>query len=634
MSVVKLELENIGVFRGRKEFTLSKGLNVLYAPNASGKTSLVAGLKAVTISALSPEELGRVLNDYEERGSVRLVVDGSEYFVELVRRPDGRVEARGKRLAENGAIKKVAFLDLENSLVNAIYAGDAERVKQELEEITGVRHIETIVEILEGLKRGYEFEYETKRREYESKREEIETQLKDVEERLRTVGMRINEILRNPRIEFVRKEIEVIRSERERLEKELSKYRSEEIRLSNEITSYESEQRGLRAQIEVYKEKYAKLAAERDEISKRNVEFRKRIESLEEEIRSLTQLRDKLFSELREKEDMLKRRKMVSGYAQCPYCGAPIDRDKIESEIAKLESEITGLSDWIVRINEEIERKKAEIDELRREGEERLKAIEKEMESLANRITELEGHISSIERNLSILRHRLAEIEKEIESLKEQISILDKKLELLRKESPDVVDLIEELKRLLDEESRLVERRDYLRGRLAQLEQLYKEVIVLRERVETADLLLKYFRIRLNELRRAVVEKINESVLRHFKLLSLAELEYPVLAEDFTLTLVRSGGVPTSLAELSDAEKAIFAILMALALKDFVAGDFPFYVVDTLIEFMDDARAREVMRYLMEEAGAGKVVIVTKTKPYAGEPRLLSQEDIVVNEIP
>jgi len=53
MNVVKLELENIGVFRGKREFNLFKGLNILYAPNASGKTSLVAGLKAVTISALT-----------------------------------------------------------------------------------------------------------------------------------------------------------------------------------------------------------------------------------------------------------------------------------------------------------------------------------------------------------------------------------------------------------------------------------------------------------------------------------------------------------------------------------------------------------------------------------------------------
>ena len=96
MSEVKLLLENIGVFRGRREFKLSKGLNILYAPNASGKTSLVAGLKAISISALTSDELSRILNDYEDRGSVRLLLDTKEYSVELIRKPDGTVEAWGK----------------------------------------------------------------------------------------------------------------------------------------------------------------------------------------------------------------------------------------------------------------------------------------------------------------------------------------------------------------------------------------------------------------------------------------------------------------------------------------------------------------------------------------------------------
>ena len=56
-------------------------------------------------------------------------------------------------------------------------------------------------------------------------------------------------------------------------------------------------------------------------------------------------------------------------------------------------------------------------------------------------------------------------------------------------------------------------------------------------------------------------------------------------------------------------------------------------VVDTLIEFIDDTRAKEIMKYLMEVAGDNKVVIVTKTKPYTGEVKLLTQEDILVNKI-
>jgi uncharacterized protein YhaN len=91
------------------------------------------------------------------------------------------------------------------------------------------------------------------------------------------------------------------------------------------------------------------------------------------------------------------------------------------------------------------------------------------------------------------------------------------------------------------------------------------------------------------------VNKINEVVFRHFKLLRLAELEFPILSEDFELRLTRSGGVPTTLTELSDAEKAILVIAITFSLKEGIAEDFPFYVIDTLIEFIDDARAKDVL---------------------------------------
>ncbi|RLE79045.1 MAG: hypothetical protein DRJ52_09230 [Thermoprotei archaeon] len=633
MSEVIVELENIGVFRDRRKFKLNRGLNLIHAPNASGKTSLIAGLKAVTISALTPSELARTLNDYEERGRVKLAIDNNEYTVELIRRPDGTVEAWGKRLADNGVIKKIAFIDLENELVNAIYAGDEERVKQILREVSGVSYIETILSSIDGLKSEYEYRYESRRKEYESRREEVERQLSDIEKRLKSVRDRITEILRNPRIEPVRKEMEDIQRQRRELERELSKKRADEIAVNNTIAGYERDLRSLRAELEIRKERLSELNKEKEEIEKRIIEFRRKIEFLRKEIESLEAEETSLISELNEKKRILERRKQVLEYAQCPYCGAPIDKEKLEKEILALEDELYELRDKIDELRTEIERKEAEIDELRHSGEERLESIEREIDEVVKRIRELERRVSGIEQEINKAKQRLVKIEEDIKRIKDQLSILDKKLELLRREYPQIDILIEELRRLQSEEHHLEERRDYLRGRLMQLEQLYSEVISLGEMVETLELLSEYFRLRLSELKKIVVSNINEAILKHFKLLRLAELEYPIISEDFSLTLTRVGGTPTSLAELSDAEKAILTILVTIALKDYVAEEFPFYVVDTLIEFIDDTRARDIMMYLMKMAGKRKIVIVTKTKPYTGETRLLSQDDILINKI-
>jgi len=629
MSSVKIELENIGVFRGRREFNLVKGLNILYAPNASGKTSLVAGLKTVTISALSSEELGRVLNDYEERGRVKLTMDGAEYAVELIRRPDGTVEAWGRRLAENGVIKSIAFIDMENELVNAIYAGNEERVKSKLREISGVAFIETILNVLEGLASEYEYSYETKKKEYESRKEEITKQRKRLEERLNKIRDRIREILRDPRIEPARKEIEEIRSKRERLLKQQHDLRRQEIEINNRVGLLEHDYTSKKAELDALKEKREKVSKELEELEKKIIDIRKRIEVLFSEVQYLQSVYENLTRDITEKENIIKRRKDVLEYAQCPYCGAPINKDRIMKEISELEKSISELLVKRNEIENRIRQRSAEISELREKGEERLAALKAELKRLSERISGLEKELNTIESELNNERRKLEEIRRQMKLFEEDLLILNRKLEVLK----DKVPLVEELGRLQNEEQRIVEDLDYLFGRLRQLEQVYSEVKILEDVLERTKLLIEYFRIRLNELKKVVVEKINESILRHFKLLRLAELEYPVLAEDFSLTLTRVGGIPTTLAELSDAEKAIFTILMTMALKDYVAEDFPFYVIDTLIEFVDDTRAKEILKYLMDVAGENKIVIVTKTKPYTGEPKLLSQEDIIVNKI-
>lgn len=634
MSKVKIVLENIGMFRGRKEFKLSKGLNVVYAPNASGKTSLIVGLKVIATPILSAEELRRVLNDYENKGKVTLVLDENEYTVELVRKSDGSVEAWGNRLSENGIIKRVAFADLENELVSAIFSGDNERAKQILRELSGAGYLETVVNVVEGLLRDYEYSYEIKSKEYESKRGEIELQIKDVENRLNIVRKKILEIHRDPKIEPIRKEISEVTEKREKLDSKLSELRKEEINIENERVFKERDYRDIRAHLEVLMKKREELMKEITQIQESISEYKTKIERLQEELDKLRKTKEDREREFRENIADLERKRRVREYAVCPYCGASINRDKLEKRIHELEEKISQIREEIAKLEEDIGRKKAYIDELRHICEERLKSAKEELNELNKNIIKLEHEEEKLERELNSYERELAKIKSDIERLEYEKQILDKKLELLRKEKPNVAILIDELRRLQDEESYLHESLDRLRGRRMQLEQMYEDIVVLRDYIEILRLLLEYFKMRFYEIQKITIDEINEAILKHFKLLRLAELEYPILAEGFTFTLTRVGGTPTTLAELSDAEKAILAIVMLLALKERIADDFPYCCIDTLIEFVDDTRAKEVFKYLMEVAKNGKVIIITKTKPYTGEPTLLTQKDILVNEIP
>lgn len=634
MNEVKLILENIGVFKGKREFKLSKGLNVIYAPNASGKTSLITGLKAIAVPTLTLEELRRTLNDYEDKGRVMLLINGSDYVVELSRRPGGSIEARGKRLSEDGVIKKVAFVDLENELVNAVYGGDEERVKQVLRDVTGISHLETIVNVLEGMLREYEYTYEKKRKEYESRKEEIESQIKEVEARLDAVRKRILEILRDPSIEPIREEIEQIEKDREKLENELSRLRSEEIGFENKKAFRERDHREIIAQLEVLVKEREDLTEKIKEIEEKIHEYKEEIEHRQEVVKKLESKKRGLEDELREIIRAIERRKGVRDYAMCPYCGASIDKNRLEREIQELEERRSQIRERILGLDEEISRELAYINELKQICEEKYESSRKRLNEVNEKISTLERDKRKVEEELKYYEKELTKIKVATEDIEKRRQILDKRLELLRKEKP-VALLVDELRRLQSEESYLRESHDRLYGRRMQIDQMHKDVILLEDKVKTLRLLLEYFKVRLDEVQRLAIDEINATILKYFKLLKLAELEYPILAEDFALTLTRVGGTPTTLAELSDAEKAILAIVMLLALNERVASDFPLYCIDTLIEFVDDTRAKDVLKYLMEMARkADKIIVVTKIKPYTGEPAPLTQEDILMNEIP
>jgi DNA repair exonuclease SbcCD ATPase subunit len=628
MSVV-VRLENIGVFRGVREFKLGSGLNLVYAPNASGKSSLIAGLKAVSIPTLSGQELARVLNDYEERGSISLRIGGEEYIVNLKRISHAEAEASGRRLSGDGVVRAVAFLDLENPIVNAIYAGDEARLKQILRDVSGVGYIETIVSVLEGLVAEYEHQYEVKSKEYEARKREVEEQLSSIEAEIRRIDNRINEILKDSRVEPARREIERIEREMKELEEQINMKRSEEIDLRNKLSDIEREEGLKKPELDLLNEKRSKLLKEKNVLESRMMEYKKKVEELDAKIEALKTERSRLDNERRGLRQLLEKRESVAPYDYCPYCGALVDKDRLHRDIEDIRTRISEISDRILALENEIRLLESEKSMLKRDVEERLQNIKKELNDINSKIKELQRTLESYSKARSSINRRLEAIEGELKMLRDRLELLMKQYDHFKSHVP----LVDELQKLHEERLRLSEIRDRLQGRVRQLEGVYRDVVELGSRVSIAKLLSEYFRIRLVELGRTAVDRVNEAIARHFELLRLAELEHPVFAGGFELRLARRGGVATALAELSDAEKAILAILLTLSLKDHVASEFPLYAVDTLIEFIDDTRAKEVIKYLADiTSKTGTIAIVTKTKPYTGEPKLLSQEDIITTE--
>jgi chromosome segregation ATPase len=504
---------------------------------------------------------------------------------------------------------------------------DEARLKQILRDVSGVGYIETIVSVLEGLVAEYEYLYEVKSKEvkskeYEARKREVEEQLSSIEAEIHKINNRINEILKDSRVEPARMEIERIEREMKELEEQINMKRSEEIDLRNKLSDIEREEGLKKPELDLLEEKLSKLLEERNMLRSRMTEYKRRVEELDAKIKALKSEKTLLENEWKELRRLLEKRESVAPYDYCPYCGALVEKNRLHRDIEDIRARISEIRDKIFDLENEIrslESEKSMVD-----VEERLQNIEKEIKNTSSKIRKLQRTLDSYSKARSSINKRLEAIENELKMLRDRLELLMKQYDHFKSHVP----LVDELRKLHEERLRLSEIRDRLQGRVRQLEGVYRDVVELGRRVSITKLLSEYFRARLVELGRTAVDRINEAIARHFELLRLAELEHPVFAEGFELRLARRGGIATALAELSDAEKAILAILLTLSLKEHVASDFPLYAVDTLIEFIDDTRAKEVIKYLADFASkTSTIAIVTKTKPYTGEPRLLSQEE-------
>ncbi|MDH5689606.1 MAG: hypothetical protein OEZ48_17290, partial [Candidatus Bathyarchaeota archaeon] len=158
---VHLELENIGCLR-HIEIDLKPGLNIIKAPNASGKTSLIRGLISMFSDRIPPEH---ILSFGSLNGRIRLNYEGETYGRTFNRTLSGSVAVSGEILpfADTRAFDSCVAM-AETGVVHKI-TGGGNAFRQYLENLSYGRYysevISTAQELVNDLSRelaGPEFE--------------------------------------------------------------------------------------------------------------------------------------------------------------------------------------------------------------------------------------------------------------------------------------------------------------------------------------------------------------------------------------------------------------------------------------------------------------------------------------------
>jgi len=321
-----LELENIGCLK-RLHIEFKPGLNIIKAPNASGKTTIIRGFSCMFSDRIPPSH---ILALDELNGRIRVHYDERIYEKTLRRTPSGEVIAHGEMLpfADPRAFDACVAL-AETGVVHRITGGSAV-FRRYLEELSYGNYYRAVIDAAQELINEYSRKLASPSfRNFEAL-PLLLTELTDLH-------MRRDQIRRE--IEDSKSSHEAkLKDIRDQIEKKSSSLSREEARLSQLAKNV-----SLEEEREKQLQELLKMTDESSEIAatiKRGIESsRERQERIKTEIKTQTQLVETLRENLEVLKSSLKREE-TSG----------------PRELEDLERKLENINKMIILKEEEIQR--------------------------------------------------------------------------------------------------------------------------------------------------------------------------------------------------------------------------------------------------------------------------------------
>ncbi len=445
------------------------------------------------------------------------------------------------------------------------------------------------------------------------------------------------------------------------METEISYKRRELERLRREYLKYETyveELRDLEAKLRLLEKKYGN----RDVVEKKLRELKLKHSAMKE-ARRVAVCRTVLLKE------MLKR-----GLKKCILCGRQLDDLKPleaeykamladakqkEEELETLEHEIDELERVLKEMKElwsrivDLEEYRVEAENARRkieEGEEECERLEESLTEYRTRIRELMSTIRSARVQLKLLQRLLqaAKAAQEVEKGKAELTQLEKRLKELGFDE-------EHYERLRDREKELVvkitstekeiesleDRIFSIRESLMQIEELKRKLEELEKRASSlqtlAEKLLKVknsFREIQAELREELLKELRRKMSHAFKQMYTyadytdidirvirivrGESGYQRSVYDLYAKRARDNSWVPVLPRLSDGQKALIALILAVTLHGMAKEPIGFLLLDEPVPNVDETLKKSLLKG-MKRLGVKQVILATQSENIAEE---------------
>ncbi len=607
MNQIRIEAENLGGLAGKTALDVKPGINVIEAPNASGKTSIIG---AFTLSVLPPREApqyAHILHSAETRGGVKLSFN--EHKIERTVQKKGKeIELSGSSVAsgdELGLIRRYAVADEHNPVLAKVRAG--ENLKGVLSEYSGVEELKEEQEkllreksdSLEKMKAGQE-----KIKRIDS----LKKDLKDKEDKL--------------------EELEDEKKELKTREKKPSKDQAKLVELEGDIARKEAD---LKNTGDTIKTAESMIKSRKQRLKAIELRWTVSVEDTEDEIKEIEGKvealgKDKLGLERKyslKSSELAHLRFIVSSapaYAVagedklsalisdeeqvmiCPVCDHETKYGQIKSKQQKTDDELKEISHQRSVLEDKINKLNKEISE--------LKSKRAERDALDSEKDRLKKELNTHEKLLSKKKEDLKNIEA---ALGELVALKEKLLEKRKEEASESEKESIDLERNIAVISSGIDR---IRNELKLLESAADDLNRIEKKYESVEQRIKELASEIEEREKGIVRIFNTEIETIYRKMEFKNIDKLILNDKFDLNVVRKkaggGGYADthSVKSLSKTEREVAGIILLLsgyrAFK--IAEKFPLFIVDE-VSFMDARRLKEFVDYTKEMAQA--VILAT-----------------------
>ena len=638
-----LKISNIGGLRGEHNYTFNEGLNIVNAPNAMGKSSAINALR-LALGGGQIENVVQYINDSSEYAEVTLE-DGETHRISLSRSGDTAEILSRETPYENMEVEDLAFLTEDSTLHEAVVEGDEEQVGSWMSNITDIEYYEIARDRARSVMQEITRQKKQAEEQVKGSTQEVEELIDELEDDLEEVTDEIDDILSSDEYEDIKSELDEEQDRKDELEDKIDEVSRKISRLQTEVEnarrtleSKKEEKEELSSKLQELKKERTQGEQEIKDLRERANELDERISELERELEGKREERDGrtvtieegIKSRLENKERRLEHRRGIEGFNECPHCGQALDNEEVRQEIEELQQEIEDQRNAKKQRERQITDLRAErrniideINKIREEIPKKIDSTEKDLRGVKNIISNKETEIKKKQEEIESLKQEREALNESIEAVEEGITELASKNEKNR----------ERLSNLYQQEKEIRNRFEQARERKAKYQRGTERLEELQRKEQVAEQIVKHFSERIERVNIQMLGELNDALEENFKLLELADFEKIRVERNrsggFSLDLTRldeeGRATPTTLAELSGAEKRLVAMLIQYVAKKTFAPEIPFFVVDEVSNAMDDERFKRVVEELSEDV---ETLVITRNTPYQGKSEVLRQRHI------